>query len=766
MTPRHTQRALQVLRSANQALEKATQEQELLDDICRIAIDVGGYRFAWVGYAQDDAQKTVRFMANAGHHSDYLKEIRISWGDNDTGKGPAGIAIKTAKAHVVQHIRQTPHFAPWRETALRYGYESVIALPLGWRGITFGCLAILSDEPDAFDEGESGLLQELAASLSYGINALRTGAQRDMAEKALRAERDTQEVLRKILSLSLEKLSLEEKLNRVLELLFDIPWFTLERKGSVFLVDETTKTLRLVAKQHLSPILAKKCANVPFGHCLCGQSAESNELVFHNHLTEAHVTRFEEMQDHGHYCQPIRSSKGVIGVLNLYVAAGHQPAPVEAPFLRTVADTLASLIEREQAEMAQQRLITILEATPDLVTITDTQGHCLYCNDGAWNMLGEAANPHACNQEIMCHYPKEVAQRIREEIYPSAIASGVWEGELTLIRHNGTQLPVSQLVMAHRDDQGKVAYISTVARDISDRKRAEMAAQHAALREKNFTNIVINNLPGIFYLVDEKGRFLRWNSNLEQSLGYSGDQLRDMSLQQVVTEKDVRKMQQSCKDIIDYGAASLEVELVSRNGNTIPFYINGIRIEGSDTGTALVGIGIDISYRLQLEQKLRARATTDTLTGAYNRLRMEEALEHEIKKSTRYKTPFAIAMFDIDHFKQVNDTYGHDAGDRVLRQVVAITRQQLREVDLLARWGGEEFMIIASTTTLDEIQKLAERVRYAIAAQDIEQVGNVTVSFGVGEYRQGERQKDLLKRVDDMLYQAKNSGRNRVNIAL
>jgi diguanylate cyclase (GGDEF)-like protein/PAS domain S-box-containing protein len=366
----------------------------------------------------------------------------------------------------------------------------------------------------------------------------------------------------------------------------------------------------------------------------------------------------------------------------------------------------------------------------------------------------------------MCHYPEEVAKRLREEVYPEAIAAGMWEGELTINRPDGTQCPVSQLIMAHRDDQGKVAYISTVARDISDRKRAEMAAQHAALREKNFANSVINNLPGIFYLVDERGQLMRWNSNLEQSLGYSGDELHNMNLQQLVAQDDIERMQQGCTDTLKDGAASLEVSLISRHGHAIPFFINGIRIEGADTGAAVVGIGIDIRYRLQLEQELRARATTDTLTGAYNRLRMEEALEHEIRKSTRYQTPFAIAMFDVDHFKQVNDTYGHDTGDRVLKQVVAITRQQLREVDLLARWGGEEFMIIASSTTLDEIHNLADRVRAAIAAQHIEGVGHITVSFGVGEYRQGERQKDLLKRVDDMLYQAKDAGRNRVHIAL
>jgi hypothetical protein len=104
---------------------------------------------------------------------------------------------------------------------------------------------------------------------------------------------------------------------------------------------------------------------------------------------------------------------------------------------------------------------------------------------------------------------------LREEAYPNAIAAGLWEGEVTLTLPDGGILPVSQRVMAHHNDLGQVEYLSTVARDISDRKRAEAAAQAAALREMNFANILINGLPGIFYLLDRDCRFLRRNRNLD-----------------------------------------------------------------------------------------------------------------------------------------------------------------------------------------------------------------------------------------------------------
>ncbi len=754
-----TQQALEVLRATNKALETAVDEQQLLGDICRIAVEVGGYRFSWIGYAEHDAEKSVRFMACAGHHPDYLKVIKISWAEDDSGRGPAGIAIRTGNACAVQHIKDNPSFRPWYAVAIEFGYQSVIALPLRWQGATFGCLAILSGEADAFGAEEAGLLGELAASLSYGINALRTEAGRARAELELRTERDAQEILRRILSLSLEKLSLEQKLDRTLELLFDVPWLSLERKGSVFLVNEGGNTLQLVSRRYLSPVLVEKCASVPFGHCLCGRAAASGELLFHGHLDADHETSFPGIEDHGHYCQPIHSAKGVIGLLNLYVAAGHEPKPVEAPFLRAVADTLAGVIERERAEMARQRLVTILEATPDLVTITDTQGRCLYCNAGARALMASGSCT-ACEASLFAHYPPAISRMMREEAYPAAIAAGIWEGEVDLLRPDGSGFPVSQLVMAHRDGQGNVAYVSTVARDISDRKRAEAAAQAAALREKNFANTIINSLPGIFYLVDREGRLLRWNSNLETTLGYPGDQLRALTLRALVEPPEWDKMAETCSSIMEFGSASVEISLRSRGGKIIPFYINGVRIDSAESGPAVVGMGIDISYRHMLESELRRRATTDALTGVFNRLKMEELLEQELKKSERYSTPLSIVMFDVDYFKRVNDTFGHDVGDDVLRQVAQLTSCQLRDVDALARWGGEEFMIVATSTAATEILVLAERVRLAIAQHSFPVVGHVSASFGLGEFLHNETQKDFIKRVDDALYAAKKAGRN------
>jgi len=758
---RQVRRALDFLRAANRALALATDEQALLAQICTIAVEVGGHRFAWVGYAQHDPEKTVRFMASAGHHRDYLDRIRISWSEGDTGRGPAGIAIRTGQASIIQDLRNNATFAPWLKPALEFGYESAIALPLAWRNDTFGCLVMLSAEHDAFDEYEAGLLEELAASLSYGIQTMRTAAEHARAKAELLTERDTQQTLRKILSLSLEDISLEEKLGRTLDLLFDVDWLSLERKGAVFLADPDRKMIRMVSSRNLSPELLDKCANLPFGRCLCGKAAESGELLFRNRLDADHEIGFDGMPDHGHYCQPIHSRKGLVGLLSLYVGAGYQPQPQERPFLGAVADALAGVIERELTEQARQRLVTILEATPDLVTVTDPEGRCLYANKGARSVC-DVQGANGSDASIQNIYPGEAGRRLRREAYPKAIASGIWEGELTLRRPDGQPLPVSLLVMAHQNKQNGVDYLSTVARDISDRKRAEEAARSATVREKNFTNILINSLPGIFYLVDQDLRFLRWNGNLESILGYPTSLLRTMHLRDIVLAGEWPNMERSCTDILELGKDSMEVSLVSCGGLPIPFHINGIRIDGGEAGTTIVGLGIDISYRKRLEAELRLQATTDALTGIANRLKIEQVLAEEIRKTSRYGSTFSIGMFDLDLFKRVNDTYGHDTGDEVLKHVATTVRMSLRDVDLLARWGGEEFMIIASRAALEDMVFLMERVRGAIAGAPFEGVGRITISAGVAEYKPGESCKDFLKRADDALYQAKEAGRNRV----
>ncbi len=178
-------RTLEMIGDCNEAIVRAHREEDLLADICRIVVDVGGYRMAWVGIAEDDPAKTVQPVACAGSDNGFLSRAQISWADNERGQGPTGSAVRSGKPSVVRDFKSDPGSYPAREEALRCGFRSSVALPLAGSDKPFGSLTIYSSETDAFDEEQVGILQELSDDLTFGITALRTRAERDHALRSL-----------------------------------------------------------------------------------------------------------------------------------------------------------------------------------------------------------------------------------------------------------------------------------------------------------------------------------------------------------------------------------------------------------------------------------------------------------------------------------------------------------------------------------------------------------------------------------------------------
>jgi|GEM_PF-1248343 len=181
---------------------------------------------------------------------------------------------------------------------------------------------------------------------------------------------------------------------------------------------------------------------------------------------------------------------------------------------------------------------------------------------------------------------------------------------------------------------------------------------------------------------------------------------------------------------------------------------------------ALAQLQGEIQHRLLIEQTLREQATTDTLTGLLNRRSMLEVLQDELNRARRLGSPFSVVMFDIDLFKTVNDTFGHEAGDTVLTTIATRVTSRLRDVDSFARWGGEEFLLLLPGTDRQGAIALAETCREIIAGSPMQGIGQVTASFGVADYGHEKSVTALIRRADNALYDAKNKGRNRVEASL
>jgi len=170
----------------------------------------------------------------------------------------------------------------------------------------------------------------------------------------------------------------------------------------------------------------------------------------------------------------------------------------------------------------------------------------------------------------------------------------------------------------------------------------------------------------------------------------------------------------------------------------------------------------------QLEKQvssLQRLCSIDALTGTWNRRHFERTAASELERSLRHRQPVSLILIDIDHFKHVNDDFGHQAGDAALREMVSVVRSAIRSVDTLFRWGGEEFAVIAAWTGYRGAAQLAEKIRQAVETHNFPIVGSVTTSFGVAEHLAPEAIDNWFRRLDRALYQAKTDGRNSVSVA-
>ncbi|MFY9327561.1 MAG: HD domain-containing phosphohydrolase [Georgfuchsia sp.] len=242
-------RALRTLSACNVALVHSRSEAELLDTICRLIVETGGYRLAWVGFPEQDPEKMVRPVAHFGHDAGYMAEAKISWADTELGSGPTGMAIRSGTVQLNQNTLTNPAMAPWRGTALKRGFQSSIALPLKNSMGTLGALTIYASEPNAFNETEVTLLQELAGDLAFGIETLHVRAERD---RIAYEQQHHEEILRQSLEQSIQAIAdtVEARdpytaghQRRVAELAVSIAW-------EMGLAEERIHGIRLAASIH------------------------------------------------------------------------------------------------------------------------------------------------------------------------------------------------------------------------------------------------------------------------------------------------------------------------------------------------------------------------------------------------------------------------------------------------------------------------------------------------------------------------------------
>lgn len=295
----------------------------------------------------------------------------------------------------------------------------------------------------------------------------------------------------------------------------------------------------------------------------------------------------------------------------------------------------------------------------------------------------------------------------------------------------------------------------------TERKKTDEALKAS---ETRYRRLFETSQDGILILDADTAQITDVNPFLIRMLGYSYKDFLQKKLWEVGLFKDIELSRSAFSELQKKGYVRFkDLPLETKDGRTIDVeFVSNVYLVNMKK---VIQCNIrDITVQKRMEEKLKKLSTKDNLTGFYNRRKFKEIIRIEIERVKRYNQPLSLIMFDIDHFKKVNDTYGHGAGDYVLKTIAGIVRKNIRKIDYLFRWGGEEFLILSSETQLDKAHALAERIRKAIESYKFNKVGKVTVSFGVTELTEIDTQDSFIKRADDAMYKAKEKGRNRVEV--
>lgn len=201
-----------------------------------------------------------------------------------------------------------------------------------------------------------------------------------------------------------------------------------------------------------------------------------------------------------------------------------------------------------------------------------------------------------------------------------------------------------------------------------------------------------------------------------------------------------------------------EIQNLDKNGNTYTLNQNIIPVK--DQNGAIISY-MTVSEDITSKKELEHLATIDKLTGIYNRRKLDEYTISELERAKRYKEPFSLMIIDIDHFKRINDTFGHLVGDETLIALTTILTKNIRNSDILGRFGGEEFVILCPQTNTEAIFLLAEKLRICVEEYQFSKIEHITISIGIAQYNHENTKEELFEKADKALYEAKNSGRNR-----
>lgn len=428
-----------------------------------------------------------------------------------------------------------------------------------------------------------------------------------------------------------------------------------------------------------------------------------------------------------------------------------------APLRKIVRDYTNTVAQRDEQAEELMKFSHVIQQSADLVMITDRNGVIEYVNDAYPITTGYdketfiGATPAILKSTV--HSREDYTA-----LWRTILSGHVYQGVIQNKRMDATLYYEEKTITPIRLEKGKITHFISTGKDITEKISIQKALEES---EYLFKILAESSLVGIFMYQEN---YVYVNHAFEEMTGYTEEELLNMETAALIHPEDrdaIRvKIEQRLAGTLQEAKSYNELRIIRKDGSSRWVYATIASVIYRDNIAGLGSI-IDISERKELEHHLNRLATTDKLTSLMNRTRFDEIVKREIACVERYQTPLSLILFDIDHFKKINDRYGHDVGDGVLIQLAKIGMGFLRETDIFVRWGGEEFLILCPHTSEDQAYLLAERFRKKVQESAFAS-GEVTISAGVSEYVLGELIEQTIKRADVAMYDVKKSGRNGV----
>lgn len=419
--------------------------------------------------------------------------------------------------------------------------------------------------------------------------------------------------------------------------------------------------------------------------------------------------------------------------------------------------SLGTAYDITQQKEGEEKFKSYLELASDGVHVLDKNGNVYECSHSFADSLGYS-------------YEEALTLNIKDWVGDSYLLMGDLMPRLKIRpetfetiyrRKDGSTFNV--LVSAKIIKLNGEIMLYASVRDITERKRA---IEERLAKERQLRAITDTSLDAIL-MMDPKGEISFWNPAAEKILGYTASEVIGKNLHELLASARYQAEHKAAfPKFLREGTGSavgkiLEVHARHKDGHEFPVAVSICAFK-QDQQWYGVGTIRDITVQKEAEAALSQRlddlveaSVTDKLTGLYNRRKLDECLEYEIHRASRYQLPFAVVLLDMDHFKAVNDKYGHLVGDQVLQSLAKILNSNIRSVDILGRWGGEEFLIICPQATLPSAIELAEKLRKSVEEHTFPSVGTKTCSFGVASWAVGDNKDKLADKADRALYRAK-----------